>query len=51
MFVNVKMVYGFNPVCTDVRCIFREAMIPCILLALGGNLVDGMYFISSLLLL
>lgn len=21
--------------------IFREAMIPCILLALGGNLVDG----------
>ena len=27
--------------CSTVLVIVREAMIPCILLALGGNLVDG----------
>lgn len=38
---NVTMVKTIWNIQSDNVCFNREAMIPCILLALGGNLVDG----------
>jgi hypothetical protein len=47
--VNIGLVFSYNwvlPLFIMVSLVnFREAMIPCILLALGGNLVNGMCFI------